>query len=82
MSMPAIVNTKKLLGAEKKIRGNRVGWPMANESRMMQEANEEALMEGILPIHPQTNILTIASNTDLIDREIEIAKRQESLASD
>ena len=51
--------------AEKKIRGNRVGWPMANEGRMMQEANEEALMERDSPdtdIHPKINILTATSN--------------------
>ena len=32
--------------------------------------------------YPQINILTIASNIDLIDRDIEIVKRQASLASD
>ena len=47
---------KQLLSwPEKKIKGNSgVGWLMVNERRMMQEANEEALMEGILPIHRET----------------------------
>ena len=56
---------------------------MANESRMMQEANERALMEGILPIpiYIHQYILTTASQIyACLDRDIEIVKRQASLA--